>query len=281
MSALRSGTLSVQTKQRLVEKPGWLERSGGREVPFFTRPQLQICPIASLKHSSQIGVSQPWSREAAESALAGGRLRRIFWFALACAFLAVTALAHAQQLDLAVGGNTLWSPKKTTASVGFLPPPERGGVYPSFSATYISANHFGINVEGAFRYRYALYDYFQTYRPVLYDVNAVWATRLANKTRGDFMAGVGGQTLVFYNQTYSCVFPEGGCRTHLNSTHFLTHAGVGIRYSVWRGVFVRPEAHWYYIPNNFQFHSNNVFRVGASVGWTFGERESKAKPKVK
>ena len=86
------------------------------------------------------------------------------------------------------------------------------------------------------------------------------------------MAGIGGQTLIFYNQFYSCTVPTGGCSTHLNSTHFLVHAGVGIRYSVWRGIFVRPEAHWYFIPNNFQFHSDNVFRVGASLGYTFGSR---------
>jgi hypothetical protein len=36
---------------------------------------------------------------------------------------------------------------------------------------------------------------------------------------------------------------------------------------------VRPEAHLYRIVNNTNtFHSDNVLRVGASVGYTFGRK---------
>jgi hypothetical protein len=43
-------------------------------------------------------------------------------------------------------------------------------------------------------------------------------------------------------------------------------------------VFIRPEIHYYHIQNNnnnlsdngFNFNSNNVFRVGASIGFTLG-----------
>jgi hypothetical protein len=41
---------------------------------------------------------------------------------------------------------------------------------------------------------------------------------------------------------------------------------------VWRTFFVRPEAHYYFIPNNFEFHSDHVFRIGASIGRTFGSK---------
>src|SRR5581483_2115422 len=177
------------------------------------------------------------------------------------------------------GGSTLWSPKNTTASVGFLPPPLKGGVYPTVSAEYIGEGHFGLLAEGSFRYHYTYYNNYQQYRPITYDINGVYVTRLAKKTRGDFMAGIGGETLLFYSPTYSCGIPTGGCRTFLNSTHFLVHAGVGIRYMAWRGIFVRPEAHWNFVPNNYQFHSDNVFRVGVSVGYSFGGREAPPKPK--
>jgi hypothetical protein len=73
---------------------------------------------------------------------------------------------------------------------------------------------------------------------------------------------------VFYN-TGSCTFGN-GCRTLVNSTHFTVHLGVGVRYYFWRTFFVRPEAHYYFIPNNDQFHSDNLFRVGVSIGHTFG-----------
>jgi hypothetical protein len=58
----------------------------------------------------------------------------------------------------------------------------------------------------------------------------------------------------------------------VNSTQFLFHLGGGIRYNVWRRWFVRPEASYYYIVNNSNFHSPNVLRLGASVGYTFGHK---------
>jgi hypothetical protein len=179
-----------------------------------------------------------------------------------------------------VGDSILWSPKNTTALAGYVPPPEKGGAYPSALLQYHSTDHFGINIEGAFRYHQGVYNYFQPYRPILYDANAVYFTRFPRKAEGDFMAGIGAQTVFFYTQTYGCYIPGGGCRTYLNSTHFLVHFGAGVRYYFFRNLFVRPEANWYYILNNYQFHTNNVFRVGASVGYTFGARRSpdKAKP---
>lgn len=204
-------------------------------------------------------------------------MRRVLSLTFVCAFFCAAIAAHAQQLDVAVGGTTLWSPENKTASEGFLPPPQKGGVYPSFSAEYINDNHFGLLAEGAFRYHEAIYNSFQPYRPIFYDINGVYTSRLARKTRGDFMAGVGAETILFPQQFANCGIPVGGCRMFTNSTHFATHLGVGIRYSLWRNFFVRPEAHWYYVVNNYQFHSGNVFRVGASVGYTFGEHPPRKK----
>ena len=34
--------------------------------------------------------------------------------------------------------------------------------------------------------------------------------------------------------------------------------------------FVRPEAHYYRISNNFQFNSGNIVRLGVSIGYTIG-----------
>ncbi|HEY1677983.1 MAG TPA: hypothetical protein VGG04_09775 [Candidatus Sulfotelmatobacter sp.] len=198
-------------------------------------------------------------------------MRRFLSLAFVCALVGMAGMARAQEIDLAVGGNALWSPKNPTASVGFLPPPLKGGVYPSVSVEYLKENHWGLLAEGAFSYHYRVYNDYQTFRPIIYDVNGVYTAELAHKTRGDFMAGIGGETLLFYAPYYNCGIPTGGCQTFTDSTHFLFHAGVGIRYTVWRKIFVRPEAHWYLIPNNYQFHSDNLFRVGASVGYTFGQ----------
>lgn len=179
------------------------------------------------------------------------------------------SLARAQQLDFAVGGSTLLATRPSTSSIAFLPPPERGGNYPEASIQYVLENHFGINVEGAFRYHKGTYNNYQHFRPVLYDVNAVYAPPISKKMSADFMAGVGGETLIFYTELGNC-FAAGGCRSYVNDNHLLLHAGAGLRYYFWRDVFLRPEAHYYYVHNNFEFHSNNVFRVGASIGITFG-----------
>lgn len=191
-------------------------------------------------------------------------------FLIVCVLAALVSFAPAQQIDFAVGGSTLWSPKPLTASQAFLPPAEKGGLYTGASLQYLTEKRLGINIEGVLRAKEGLYNGYQYYRPFLYDVNAVYAHRMAPKIRGDFMAGVGGETLLFYNQT-NCTY-GGGCSTNVNNTHFLLHAGVGVRYYIWKTFFIRPEAHYYYIHNNFEFHSDNVLRVGASIGHTFGSK---------
>jgi hypothetical protein len=203
--------------------------------------------------------------------LTAEKLRIFFPFRtalLACMLAGLGSFAYAQQIDFAVGGSTLWSPKPHTASEAFLPPALSGGTYANASLQYLGENRFGLSIEGAALVKEGLYNGFQYYRPFLYDVNGVYARRMAAKVRADFMAGVGGQTVVFYN-TGSCTFGN-GCRTLVNSTHFTVHLGVGVRYYFWRTFFVRPEAHYYFIPNNDQFHSDNLFRVGVSIGHTFG-----------
>ena len=195
---------------------------------------------------------------------------RTAFLGLALVLAALVPFAPAQQIDFAVGGSTLWSTKPLTASQAFLPPAEKGGIFAGASLQYLTEKRLGINVEGAFRAKQGLYNGSQYFRPALYDVNAVYARRMAPKIRADFMAGVGGETLLFYRQT-NCPY-AGGCTTYVNNTHFLVHAGIGVRYYVWKTFFVRPEAHYYYIPNNFEFHSDHVFRIGASIGHTFGSK---------
>jgi len=202
----------------------------------------------------------------------GGGLRKFFLRTVACAVLVCSGLAHAQHVDFAVGASTVWSSENKTALTGFIPPPLKGGVYPNASLQYIGPSNFGINVEGAFRYHKTYYNDFQPYRPIFYDVNAVFAPQLNKRFSADFMGGVGGQTVLFYTQVLPCTAPANGCRLFTNSTHFLVHLGADFRYYFLGNLFVRPEVHWNFIPNNSDFHSRNVFRMGASVGYTWGAR---------
>ncbi len=196
-------------------------------------------------------------------------LRKFALLMSVCAFFGFSTLARSQQIDVAVGAGTLISSKNTNASQTYLPPPEKGGIYPSVTFDRIYKNRFGFSAEGSWRAKQTLYNYFQQYRPVLYDFNAVFAPRLGKQTSAILMAGAGGQSVLFYAPYGPCYYAS-GCVTHLNSTHFLIHVGAGVNYTVWRKVFVRPEAHYYRIVNNTDiFHSDNVVRVGVSVGYTF------------
>jgi hypothetical protein len=184
------------------------------------------------------------------------------------AVLLLATFAHSQQFDFAVGGGTLFSTRNITASLAFPAPAEKGGLYPSISIERVFKNHYGYSAEVAYRYKEGLYNDFQHFRPFIYDFNGVYAPRLARKTTADLTAGAGVQSVLFYYPSYNCAYV--GCSTHLDSNHFLFHVGGGIRYALWRRIFVRPEANYYrIIDNTVAFHSDNVLRLGASIGYTF------------
>ena len=198
----------------------------------------------------------------------GDVLRKFALFASVCALFVLADFAGAQELDLAVGGSKLFSSKDKTASETFLAPPENEGTYFNVSLLRTFENHFGYSAELVTSYHRPFYNGFQEYRPFIYDLNGVYARHVAKRMTLDLMAGAGGQTVLFYNTYAGCGFPT-GCTPRVNSTHFLVHVGAGLRYTVWRGIFVRPEANFYRIFNNDDFHSGNVLRLGASAGYTF------------
>jgi len=198
----------------------------------------------------------------------GDGLRKFALFASVCAVFLLCDFARAQELDLSVGGSKLFSTKNKTASEAFLAPPENEGTYVNFTLLRTFENHFGYSAEFVTSYHRPFYNGFQEYRPFLYDLNGVYARHVAKRMTLDLMAGAGGQTVLFYNTYAGCGFP-GGCIPRVNTTHFLVHVGAGLRYSVWRGIFVRPEANFYRIFNNNDFHSGNVLRLGASAVYSF------------
>jgi hypothetical protein len=186
-----------------------------------------------------------------------------------CVVLWFASLGHAQQTDFAVGANAVLSSTYNSASQTFLPPAEKGGTYASVSADILFKNRVGFNGEVAFRAKQGLYNGYQGFRPVFYDFNGVLAPSLGRKVSAELMAGVGGESVLFYNRYATCNSKYySGCLSHASSNHFMIHIGGGIRYYFWRSFFVRPEAHLYLIHNNVQFSSDYVGRVGVSIGYT-------------
>ncbi len=134
-------------------------------------------------------------------------MRKFALITSACTVLLFASFAHAQQIDVAVGDSAILSSKYNSSSQVYLPPAEKGGTYPSFSADVIFKNRFGFNGEVAVRAKQGLYNNYQGFRPIFYDFNAVFAPRFGEKISAEFMGGVGGESIRFYNPTGNCSYP--------------------------------------------------------------------------
>ena len=196
-------------------------------------------------------------------------MRRIPLVVLLFAFCALSHTVYAQQLDAAFGVFTVKSPSSASPTSGnFTPQSIGGGAFPGVSADYLFKNHVGIQGEVAWRAKDNVYGGYQPFRPIFYDFNAMYAPYLGKKVELEGLAGFGAQSSRFYTPYYNCTFT--GCTDYQSSNHLLLHFGGGIRFYVWNRFFVRPEAHYYYTHNNFEFNSSNASRLGVSIGYSFG-----------
>jgi hypothetical protein len=178
--------------------------------------------------------------------------------------------ASAQQIDAFLGGGTILS-SGTCNDLSQCP--EKGGLYINLGGDVVFYKQLGVNVETAWRATQGTYASLgENYRPILTDFNLLYQPRMGKKVGLDLMAGIGSADTRFYEPGASC----SGCQNYLSTDHFMEHLGGGIRFYAWRHVFIRPEVHYYHIQNNNNlnnngyFSTNNVIRVGASIGYTFG-----------
>ncbi|MGB6481798.1 MAG: hypothetical protein WBF15_22125 [Candidatus Sulfotelmatobacter sp.] len=189
------------------------------------------------------------------------------------AFLAFAQLASAQQGDIMIGGGTLISSSPATGVGNFQQPAEKGGAYINITGDVITfKRRIGFGVETAWRASQGNYSDYEgeTYRPILTDFNAVFQPKITKKIGADLFGGIGIASTRFYvPEVVSCSYFS-GCINYNSSDHFMEDVGGGIRYYVWHHFFVRPEIHYYHIQNNVEFNSDNVFRVGGSIGYTIG-----------
>jgi hypothetical protein len=174
---------------------------------------------------------------------------------------------RAQEFDAAFGVGTLTAPSASNASGNHAPVSESGGAYPVFSADLLLKRQFGVSGELAWRASRNLYAGFQPYRPLLYDFNGIYAPKLGKHAGAELMAGIGWESLRFYQPFLTCGAIT--CTNFVSSNHFMGHFGGGFRYYVHGHFFVRPEAHLYLVRNNVEFSSPMATRFGVSLGYTF------------
>jgi opacity protein-like surface antigen len=204
-------------------------------------------------------------------------LRKLAFFTpvFACLFLA--QFASAQQGDVFIGGGTLLASAPTSSS--FFAPAERGGTYLNIGGDVVgNKRRLGFQIETAWRASQGPFAGENVnYRPILTNFNALFQPRLGKKIGLDLFGGIGIASTRFYVPAIvSCSAFTGSCINYTSSDHFMQDVGAGLRYYVWHHAFVRPEIQYYHIQNNNNsqndgaFNSDNVFRVGASIGYTIG-----------
>ena len=210
-------------------------------------------------------------------------MRKFAFLVTLIALLVLCDFATAQQGDAYIGGGTLLSSSASsstlipgtncgTNSQGGAICPEKGGTYLNLGADVIFKRRLGAAFDINWKASQAAFGGpgGQPYRPLLFTFNGVYQPRLSKKAGLDLFGGIGWQSTRFYGYqpTSNCVY-FGACYT--SSNHFLVDIGGGIRYYVWGHMFLRPEVRVFHILNNTDnFTSGNVFRVGASIGYTIG-----------
>jgi hypothetical protein len=184
-----------------------------------------------------------------------------------CVSLAITSTARAQQFDVGFGYGTVLGTSASNVQPGHTPQSISGGGYLSFGGDLLFwKKYIGVGGEVAWRANQNVNIFFQPYRPIFYDFNAVYAPPLGKRVQAELQGGIGGLDIRFYQPVFTCNFF--GCTNFSSSQHFSTHVGGGLRFYVWRNVFLRPEAHFYYVKNNFEFAGNNVQRYGVTLGYS-------------
>jgi hypothetical protein len=202
-------------------------------------------------------------------------LRKLVLLAPVFALLFCCHFAAAQQGDIMFFGGTLLSPSPSNQlALGNIA--EKGGAYLGVGGDVIGfKKHLGFGIETSWRASQASYFGYESYRPILTDFNAVFQPKLGKKVGLDLFGGIGIASTRFYVPYATSCSYFSGCINYTTNDHFMQDLGGGIRYYVWHHVFVRPEVHYYHIDGNSNvnsggFSSDNIFRVGASLGYTIG-----------
>jgi opacity protein-like surface antigen len=205
-------------------------------------------------------------------------LRKLALFAPVFALLFSCHFAAAQQGDIMFFAGTLLSSSPSSNAIAAGQLSESGGAYLGVSGDVVGfKRHFGINVETSWRASQASYFGFETYRPILTDFNFLYQPKLGKKVGLDLFGGIGlDTTRVYVPFATSCSSFTGQCINYESDHHFMQDLGAGVRYYVWKHFFVRPEIHYYHVDGNgnssnaASFSTDNLFRVGASIGYTIG-----------
>ncbi|HZQ23008.1 MAG TPA: hypothetical protein VFA89_09425 [Terriglobales bacterium] len=192
-------------------------------------------------------------------------MKSLMLAAVACMVFAFANPVLAQQFDASFGVDTLNGISETSPTVSGLGS-ITGGAYPVFGVNVLLKHNLGFNGEVSWRASQGLYLGYQPFRPIFFDFNAIYAPQINKRVGAELVAGIGAESLRFYQPFFNCNFVS--CTNYVSSNHFLGDFGGGIKFYVHGNFFVRPEARLYLINNNVEFSSGKAVRYGISIGYT-------------
>lgn len=187
--------------------------------------------------------------------------------------LFAASAVQAQQVDLAFGVGTITGQPAsdgdplTAPTINHFQQTISGGAYPTLSGDFLFHKGLGVGMAVSWRAGQNTDIFLQPYRPILYDFNAVYAPELGKKVQAELQGGVGLESLRFYTPFLTCG-TFSGCTNFVSSNHFMTHVGGGLRFYVTNSIFIRPEAHLYFVRNNVEFSGPRVQRFAVSIGYS-------------
>ncbi len=194
------------------------------------------------------------------------KLPRLAVFVLVVFALALTQ-ASAQSVDAFFGLNWVKATAPTSGtSFGYPTDTIGNGVFPSVGGDIIFFHGMGIGGEVAWRGKTGTFQGY-TFRPIFYDFNLIDQPFSLPRLVPELQAGIGGESLRFYTGQYNCSYTS--CTNYVSSNHFLFHLGAGVKFYATSHIFVRPEAHVYFVRNNSDFADGVIKRFGVAIGYTF------------
>ncbi len=194
-------------------------------------------------------------------------LRIVIVLTLGCiALFAFSNRAQAQKIDIAFGVGTTLAPAANDSG-----PSLSGGAYPGFSGDFLFWHNLGVGGEVFFRG--SQNSGFEgltgiNYRPVFWNINAVYSPKLASHTYLELVGGIGALDTHIYQCNIGGI-TCGGTSIISSSNHLDADLGGGIKFYIKGGFFIRPEARVYFVNNNTDYSSGHAVRAGASIGYTF------------
>lgn len=201
-------------------------------------------------------------------------LRKLLFLLAAFSLMIFTStVTRAQQLDVAFGvGTVTGQPASdgdpaTAVAINHFQQSLSGGAYPTISGDFLFHKGLGVGMEASWRAAQNTDIFLTPYRPFFYDFNAVYAPTVGKKIQPELQGGIGIESLRFYTPFLTCG-TFSGCTNFSSTNHFMTHVGGGLRFYVTDRIFIRPEAHFYFVRNNLEFSGPRVQRFAISVGYS-------------